>query len=56
MKYSLERSKSSNSVEVSRNPNKMNKRDRDELMKLLQGMTPGEIDEVKRVIDKIERK
>jgi hypothetical protein len=47
MKYSVERS---------RNSNQMKKYDRDELLKLLEEMTPKEIIEVKSIIDKIEQK
>lgn len=56
MKYSLERSRSSKSVEHSKSSNQMGKKDRDELKKLLKGMTAEEIIEVKRVVDKIEPK
>jgi len=45
MKHTMERSKSSSQME---------KKDKDELTKLLEGMTPEEIREVKRIIDKIE--
>ena len=55
MKHSLERSKSSSPVERPRSSEQMGKKDIDELMKLLEGMTPEEIIAVKRVIDKIER-
>lgn len=56
MKHSLERSKSSNPVEISGSATQMKKSDRDELMELLEGMTPDEINAVKRVIEKFERK
>ena len=56
MKYSLERSRSSKSVEHSKSSNQMGKKDRDELKKLLKGMTAEEIIEVKRLVDKIEPK
>ena len=49
MKHSLERSRSS------RSSSQMEKKDTDELIKLLKGISPEEILEVKRVIDKIER-
>ena len=45
MKHTMERSRSSGQME---------KKDKDELTKLLEGMTPEEIREVKRIIDKIE--
>ena len=50
MKHSLERSRNS------RSSNQMEKKDTDELMKLLEGISPEEILEVKRVIDKIEKR
>ena len=47
MKHTMERSRSSSQME---------EKDKDELMKLLEGMTPEEILEVKRVIDNIKTK
>ena len=40
-------------MERSRSSSQMKNKDRDELMNLLEGMTPEEILEIKRVIDKI---
>ena len=42
------------SVERSRSPSQMQKKDKDELMKFLEKMTPDEILEIRRIIDKIE--
>ena len=51
MKRLVERSQGSNPVELSKKTVQMDKKDKDELMKLLEGMTPEEILEVKRLID-----
>ena len=51
MKRLVERSQGSNPVERSKKTVQMDKKDKDELMKLLEGMTPEEIFEVKRLID-----
>mgnify|MGYP001161144014 CR=1 FL=1 len=54
MKRLVERSQGSNPVERSNKSAQMDKKDKDELMKLLEGMTPEEILEVKRLIDKLD--
>ena len=54
MKRLVERSQGSNPVERSNKSVQMDKEDKDELMKLLEGMTPEEIQKVKRLIDKID--
>ena len=51
MKRLVERSQGSNPVERSKKTVQMDKKDKDELMKLLEGMTHEEILEVKRLID-----
>jgi hypothetical protein len=43
-------------MERSRSSSQMKNKDRDELMNLLEGMTPEEILEIKRLIDKIEKR
>lgn len=54
MKRLVERSQGSNPVERSKKTVQMDKKDKDALMKLLEGMTPEEILEVKRLIDNFD--
>tara|TARA_Y100000739_G_scaffold78136_1_gene66184 strand:- start:426 stop:593 length:168 start_codon:yes stop_codon:yes gene_type:complete len=54
MKRLVERSQGSNPMEHSNKSVQMDKKDKDDLMKILEGMTPEEILEVKRLIDKID--
>ena len=52
MKRLVERSQGSNPVERSKSSPLMEKKDKDELLRLLEKMTPEEILEVKQIIDK----
>ena len=54
MKRLVERSQGFKPMEHSNKSVQMDKKDKDELMKLLEGMTPEEILEVKRLIDNFD--